>query len=338
MKKLLVILMGVIMTVSFSACSMQSAVDSKEETANTGESDAKKEEDEEYLFVLILPETESEAIQYTIDTVGGQIEALGYEVMIGSYQNDASKIASVVENFDVAGVDVALVNPYTEADAESTSQLLEEAGIKNVIVGIQASVYDVFLTLDQVQYGADLATLACDWIEETYGDERVEVAILTMSQTQNVHERSFGIRDMLKERCPNAEIVAEADASNAEDSIAATENLFTKHPDIKCVICVKDDFSIGAIEAFKGAGKTGDEYAVFGMDFNEQVGNELLKSDSVYRGSAYIDGSKVNCGEIMLQALTGELEKGTDIVYPTALVTSENAKEALIEHNYTVEE
>ena len=162
MKKLLVILMGVIMTVSFSACSMQSAVDSKEETANTGESDAKKEEDEEYLFGLILPETESEAIQYTIDTVGGQIEALGYEVMIGSYQNDASKIASVVENFDVAGVDVALVNPYTEADAESTSQLLEEAGIKNVIVGIQASVYDVFLTLDQVQYGADLATLACD--------------------------------------------------------------------------------------------------------------------------------------------------------------------------------
>lgn len=336
MKKVLVIMLASAMLLSVTACSLQSAVDSDDSLAKK---DAKSaDNDSDYLFGLILPETESEAIQYTINTVGGEIEELGYEVMVGSYQNDASKIASVVENFDVAGVDVALVNPYTEADAESTSKLLEEVGIKNVIVGLKPSVYDVFLTLDQVQYGADLATLACDWIDETYGDENVEVALLTMSKTQNVHERSFGIRDMLAERCPNAEIVAEADASNAEDSISATENLITKHPGIKVVICVKDDFAIGAIEAFKGAGKVGDEYAVFGMDFNEQVGNELLKADSIYRGSAYIDGSKINCGEIMEQTLNGELEKGTDIVYPTALVTAENAKDALVEHNYEVEE
>ena len=350
MKRLLAILLALAMMFAFAACSTESPVDDADEpaddAADASADDAAEEEadnaaKEDYLFGLIVPETESESIQLTLTTIPNQLAELGYgedQVMVGSYQNDATQIASVVENFDVAGVDCVLLNPYTEADAESASQLLEQYGIKNVLVGLKASTYDVFLTLDQVAYGADLTTLATAWIKETYGDEKVEVAILNMSQTLNVYERSFGIREELEANCPNAEVVADIDASNTEDSIAATENIITMYPDVKAIICVKDDFAIGAIEAFKGAGKVGDEYAIFGMDFNQQVGNELLKEDSIYRGSAFIDGTQINCGEIMLQAAKGELEKGTDVVYPTALVTSENAADALAVHGYEVTE
>lgn len=290
------------------------------------------------VFGIIVPETTEESSKQTINLVGSQIEELGYEYVVGSLNGDSNNMSNVIENFAVSGVSCVLVSTTDLASANLAGELLAAENIPCVMVGLETEKYDVFLTLDQVDYGYQLARSACEWLNETYGGAPVEVAIQTWTSNLNVQERVEGFDKALQEFYPNAQVVARVEASTASEGLDATENVLQSNPDVKLLLCCVDTCSVGAIEAFKGAGLADDQHAIFGCDFNEQVGHELMNGTSVYRGSAYIDSSEINCGEIMEQIYLGEIESGTVVQYPYQLVNHENSRDCMLELGYNVAE
>lgn len=305
--------------------------------ANSGASGASSE-NETPVFGIIVPDTTEENSKQTINLVGGQIEELGYKYVVGSLNGDSNNMSNVIENFAVSGVSCVLVTTTDLASANLAGELLAAEEIPCVMVGLETEKYDVFLTLDQVDYGYQLAKSACEWLNETYHGEPVEVAIQTWTSNLNVQERVDGFDKALEEFYPNAQVVARVEASTASEGLDAAENVLQSNPDVKLLLCCVDTCSVGAIEAFKGADMADEEHAIFGCDFNEQVGHELMSGTSVYRGSAYIDGTQINCGEIMEQIYLGEIESGTIVSYPYQMVNSENSKECMLALGYEVAE
>lgn len=116
--------------------------------------------------------------------------------------------------------------------------------------------------------------------------------------------------------------------------MSQTENLLQMHPNVQVLICCEDTAAMGAVEVFRAAGKTGDQYAIFGACFGDQVGNAIIKGD-VYRESIACDKT----GPVVIDALTKLCNGETiehEIVGGFIPVTEDNVKDVMKMFNYGV--
>ena len=92
--------------------------------------------------------------------------------------------------------------------------------------------------IENYDLGVEIGTQAADFINEKFGDKGCEVVVLGYPQTPILLERENGILDALKEKAPNAEVVANQPAIDTTEGLNAMETILQSHPDVKVVCCI----------------------------------------------------------------------------------------------------
>lgn len=247
-----------------------------------------------------------------------------------SCEDSSSKQIEQMENFISSGCDVILVHPSDPNAVESVCKQAQEKGIKVMCWDNSMTNTDLNWVIDNVELGYLVGQEAADFIEEKFGDETVEVAVLGYPQTEVLREREEGILKALEELAPNAEIVANQPALDTPAALSVTETILQAHPDLKVVCTVGCVRSLGANEAFKAAGLVGDEYGIFGVDATDDEMKAILDDEPI-RMSAMITGTAKTCGDEVYDLLadlgSGKTFEERDIYRDVFAVTAENAEE-----------
>ena len=185
-------------------------------------------------------------------------------------------------------------------DSEALNPMVKkakDAGIKVIAANAPVEEPDAFIGSIEYDNGFQAGEIAGNYIAEQLNGE-AKVAILQLSTIPAALERTEGQKEGLLSLAPNAEIIAETDASTREGGLTAIETLLQSHPDLNVVLGINDDAVLGAYQAMKAAGKEGEDVALVGFDAIEEA---LLKvkEGGIYRGT--IDIAPFESGKVIIE-------------------------------------
>ncbi|WP_299965399.1 substrate-binding domain-containing protein [uncultured Oscillibacter sp.] len=286
-----------------------------------------------YKIAYVVRDSGSIYSQYITD-FNEACEALGVEPVIISYENDTAKWPDALENAVTMGCDAVYSWPDDQAMADYAGSYYKQQGIPHCSMGIDSADADFTLLGDQVAMGNALGEQVAAWVEANLGDEPFEWALLEYTSAEHVAARSQAMEDKVTELCPNGTQVAALEAQTLDEGMNQTENLLQLHPNVQVLVCCEDTAAMGAVEVFRAAGKTGDQYAIFGACFGDQVGNAIIRGD-VYRESIAFDKFGPDVVENLVKLIEGETVEHE--VYGGFIpVTAENVREVMEMFDYEV--
>jgi ribose transport system substrate-binding protein len=196
------------------------------------------------------------------DSITTFFEAEGYTVSVVDAGFDpvkqAQQIQQAIDTHSIAGAWIFPVAP--EATAESIGAL-QAAGIPTVIEGppiafgfTDAQAGLAFDAPDFVKYGATIGELAGGCATENAGHEAL---FLTPPDTTGGTSAVVdAIKGAYESSAPDVKIVDTAQAGDIAQSQTAVAQLLIAHPDADVVIATTDETALGALGAYRAAGKT----------------------------------------------------------------------------------
>lgn len=247
------------------------------------------------------------------------------EIMINDSQDQPEKQIAALENFIASGCDAIVVTAVDPAAILPVVKSAREQGIKVVCHTTKLDEYDAWVAADEYDMGYTLGITAGEWIAEHLKDQgEVQAATLNFDTIPQVINRKKGIMDGVTEKAPFVKFVADATAGDPQTGMTVTENFIQSNPDLQIVLGINDGGALGAYEAFKAAGMTGDKYMIGGIDATPE-GINKVKEGGIYRVT--IDQAPATAGkkciELALKAIKGEpYEK--DYLQELVPVTSAN--------------
>jgi len=184
---------------------------------------------------------------------------------------DVNGQVSLLQNFIQQGVDGLVYSSTDEQVLADVTQQAKQQGLTvvNINTGTDPQPPDVPLfTTDQ-----EAATRkAVEPLAQAIGGKGT-VAIVEFQPGLPANEQRVNpFKEGLKQKYPNIEIVAEQ-SSGAEynKALQVTEDILTANPDLDAIFAANEPSVLGAAEAVRGAGKTGD-IVIVGWDASaEQV-------------------------------------------------------------------
>lgn len=254
---------------------------------------------------------------------------IGAEITLSDCKADPAKQIESLENFIQGGYDAIIVHCFDAESATSTLQEAKEKGIKIVAYDTYVDIANCYYGLDNYKVGKQIAKNAADFIGKTSPNGKVEIGICNYPLNQVCLDRAKGIEEGLKEYVPNCPVVAEAQAGYVEEGIDVGENFMQAHPNMKVVCGIDDAGLLGVYESVKSAGKTADDFGLFGIDaLDESL--KLISEGTVFRSTIYLDLNTT--GENMVQAAY-DLTQGKPVekltYFPMETVTIDNVKDYL---------
>lgn len=246
------------------------------------------------------------------EEITSRAEADGNEITVVECKENANTQIGQIENFISAGTDIIIVQPQDPEAIEDICAEAREEGIKVVSWDEEMENSDINWVIENYDLGVEIGTQAADWINEKFEDGACEVAVLGYPQTPILLERENGILDALKEKAPNATVVANQPAIDTTEGLNAMETILQANPDVKVVCCIGGGGAAGANEAFKG---------FYGSEVPEEVG--IFSTDLTDEAVASMQNGEFNR---MVVAITGNAYACGDVVYDLAIECAEGAE------------
>ncbi len=203
-------------------------------------------------FGISLPMTSSEYYKGVETELTGYCEQFGIKYDVASADSDTQKQLSQFENFMTMGCTTIIVYAL---DLQSMTDIMaraENEGIRVVSATMTPSdtaAYSIAVDASQEAVGTAAAQYAADWIEANYPDAEdgsIEVALFTMSISENSIERCDGLRKV-EELSSKAKIVEDYDIPVENFMVKVKENadlMVMQHPDVKVIMTYSDTFNI----------------------------------------------------------------------------------------------
>ena len=242
----------------------------------------------------------------------------------------SSKQIEQIENFISGGCNVIMVNPSDPNAIESVCKQARNAGVKVMCWDNTMKNTDINWVIDNQKLGYMIGEQASTFINSKFAGKKCEVAILDYPQTAILLEREKGILQALKQKSPNATVVAQQPAINATQGLDATETILQAHPNVKVVCCIGGGGAVGANEALKAANKIQDDVGIFAADATDEELGSMLNGGA-NRMSVMVTGTPTVIGENCYQLLTklgnGDKFESQNVYRTIFPVTSENAKQ-----------
>ncbi len=245
----------------------------------------------------LIPDAANAFLSALTQNVKNKFAADGVEVLIASAEGDATKQANQIENCISQKVAAMIVMAAVDPKAVETQvKAAKAAGIKVMGVPVpEQGPYDAIMHTDQTDIGKKMAQMGCDFINKTYpnaADHSVEVAILSTEGTQEMKNRTNGMR-MIESLCSKAKVVKFVDVPNATitSAVSATENVLTANPNVKVFLVIGDSGAQGAAQAIAAYAKDKlAQYAVFSGDVSPENQQVIKDCKTAYRGAVAIGG------------------------------------------------
>lgn len=239
--------------------------------------------------------------------VQDRCDELGYDLTIHDGQNDVGRQIDAIENFISQKMDVIIVSPYDAAAFDEVLQKAHDAGIIVINGNQECTGYkDAFITVPEYEYGYTLGCEAGKWIKDKL-DGNAQVAVLDAPELEAVIQRANGIIDGIHEYAPDAEIVAQQPAIEAEKGMEGVETALQANPDINVVVGVNDAGALGGFEAIMAAGKDSDTFFVGGCDATDEALKKIADG-TIYR--ATVDSSPYETGKLFVDTALDVMENG----------------------------
>lgn len=316
MKKKILLMIICVVLLSLIACSQDTNEDSSVDT------------DEELRMGYITMDLGNPYFVRLTDGMKEKAEELNIDLSIHDGKNEVEPQIKAMEDLITQQVDAIILSANNSQALNSKVKEAKDAGIKVIAANAPVENPDAFIGSIEYDNGFQAGEIAGEYIRDNL-DGKEKVAILQLSTIPAALERTKGQKEGLLSLAPDAEIVAEPDASTRELGLNAIETLLQSHPDLNVVLGVNDDSVLGAYQAMKAAGKEGEDVALVGFDAIEEALLKI-KEGGIYRGT--IDIAPFESGKVIIETAKKVLEEGPIeeiIEFPVTKVTEENVDEFL---------
>ncbi|MGO1478801.1 sugar ABC transporter substrate-binding protein [Senegalia sp. (in: firmicutes)] len=316
MKKKILLMIICVVLLSLIACSQDTNEDSSVDT------------DEELRMGYITMDLGNPYFVRLTDGMKEKAEELNIDLSIHDGKNEVEPQIKAMEDLITQQVDAIILSANNSQALNSKVKEAKDAGIKVIAANAPVENPDAFIGSIEYDNGFQAGEIAGEYIRDNL-DGKAKVAILQLSTIPAALERTKGQKEGLLSLAPDAEIVAEPDASTRELGLNAIETLLQSHPDLNVVLGVNDDSVLGAYQAMKAAGKEGEDVALVGFDAIEEALLKI-KEGGIYRGT--IDIAPFESGKVIIETAKKVLEEGPIeeiIEFPVTKVTEENVDEFL---------
>lgn len=321
MKKLIAIVMTACLALSMAACSTSAtatttaaaaSTDAAATTAAAADSTAAATEQSAttagkklkigFIF-MSLADVSLTAIK---EDAKAECDALGIDLTVVDGNADSATQITAIEDMITAGMDAIIIQAADKTALTPYLQKAMDAGIKVLAFGIATEVNDAWYRNDPVVIGTAVGTSAGEWINANLGGEAT-VGILDFPMVPSLIIRADNMKAALLKTCPNVKIVATNSAIDTETALNMVENMLQATPDINVICSLSDGAGLGAVEAFKAAGKDSTKCAVFGSDIS-QLGAQALIEGGFYKGSISVDSLVLgkNAIDLCVKLVNGE--------------------------------
>lgn len=246
-----------------------------------------------------------------------------------SCDENVSKQIEQIENFISAQMDAIMINAVDYKAIESVCKEARDAGIKVMCWDDEMENSDLNWLVSNYDVGVIVGEQAAKFIKDKFPEDECEVAILNYPQTPILLERENGILDALKKNAPNAKVIAQQPAINANEGLSAMETILQSNPELKVVCCIGGGGAVGANEALKAANMINDEVGIFAIDATDQelaaiTAGEAIRMSVMLTGVDEVRG--IAAYELIMSMLDGTAKEKN--IYRDAFpVTADNVGE-----------
>lgn len=306
-KTLALILCIFFISSAFLACAKEPGVQEPESetTMQTQEVEAKALTDS--LLLAWSPANMSD--EFYIEATRGfeeYCQDMEYQALVANADLDEHEQYSQLENWIAMEVDSIAISPV---DAEYLQPLISEAMQKNIVVaGIKSEVEgaDINYLLDEYAYGTLIAQNAVRWIEEKLGgDAKV---VLIGSDEIGLAFRAKGIKDTIG-GISGISIVDSSKVSSRSDAVKAVEQALQDYSNIDVIVCVNDDFAIGALDALDDSEIINKDFYIGGAGYTQEAIEVMNEGGSAFRSS--VDLRPFYIGREMAKIMAASVVSGT---------------------------
>ena len=308
------------------------AAQATEEAADKTETTATVTDNSEVKIGVSMATTQSTFYAKVAQLIEDHCKEIGVECMLSDEDYDLNKQISSIENFISAKCTAIILVVFDEEGIKDTVQKAVDEGIyvltyDGYVEGAQGS-----LNVDTYEYGYLTGTMAADWINsnpELKDQEEIQVGIFDYPEIPVIIDRADGIEDALKEKAPNAKVVARQSAAIADEGVTLGENFMQAYPDMQIICGINDNGVVGAYEVWSAEGRVGDNIGFFGADADEKA-LELISQGTSYRGTVALtaETSVPAAVDVCVAASKGEEVDG-NIIFDMAVITADNVADYL---------
>jgi len=247
------------------------------------------------------------------------------ELLWNSANNDVSTQASQVDSLINQGVDAIIVVP---AQADSLGPQVASAKAKNIpLLAVNAALESTDLSgnvqPDDVAAGAQEMQMMADKLG---GRGNIVVLQGPLGGSGEIN-RGKGI-DQVLAKYPDIKVLAKDTANwKRDEAVNKTKNWISSFgPQINGVVAQNDDMGLGALQAFKEAGRTG--VPIVGIDGIEDGLNAVKSGEFI--GTSLQNGTvELSAGLAVAEALVKGEQVKTDPVYIMPAITKDNVDVAI---------
>jgi ABC-type sugar transport system substrate-binding protein len=222
------------------------------------------------------------------------------KLLLNNSTYDASKEASVIQQYLAAHVDGIVISPVSEQTSAHNLKPAIQAGLaiscyNTCVKGVKAFVHSSDFDL-----GRQTGILAAKYVRSHMAG-KATIGILTCDKLYAVcMARRQGFFDQLKGL--QYKLVAEQQSFEATDAVNRASTILQAHPNINFLWAENEGGTVGEVRAVKTAGLAG-KVVVFGTDASTQLAGFLLASDNILQATTGQDGHGIGY-QAVIQAVS----------------------------------
>ena len=225
------------------------------------------------LIAIITPSFDNPFFKAEADGAKAKAEALGYDTVVLSHDDDTNKQSQLVDSVVARGAK-AIILDNAGADATVTAvQNAKKAGVPSFLIDREINATGVAVS-QIVSNNYQGAQLGGQEFVKLMGEKGNYVELVGKDSDTNAHIRSKGYHDVINDY-PDLKMLASQSANWSQpEAFTKTEAMLQAHPDIKGIISGNDTMAMGAAAALKAANRT--DVIVVGFDGSNDVRDSIL--------------------------------------------------------------
>lgn len=262
------------------------------------------------------------------------VENEGYKFVTDNPEWDAQRQVENWESWIVQGeVEVIMGYPAQSDSMIPVTAQAQDAGIPVLGYGSEWEGVEAAVLMDHVRDGRLLGEAAADWIRETHGNDKVDVALLAYPDTDLGRLRGQGIKEGLAESGLNLN-VNEHRTLTLDDGYAAVQNQLSAFPNTKVWLGISNDPTRGAYQAVtdSGVSPTDDSVLLGNVDGTDAEVSSVMEEGSIWRLLYMVPAREIAEANARMMIDAAEGETVEDRILEQTLVTAENAESFLLEN------
>lgn len=269
---------------------------------------------------LALTDLTNETLIQEYEKMKEYADANGIELLVSDCKESPPAMVDGIENFINAGCDAIVVNNFYPEAVQDVVTRATEKGIPVFCTDNVCENVTLNIVIQQYELGLAIGEMVGTWINENWPEkETVKIAVTSHSVSSNSMERVRGMEEQLLKTAPQVELLGRQDAITAGDGYEVFENFNQMHPDMDGFMCINDGSALGVIEAAAAAGKTAENFAIWGCDGSLSAYNELQKDGTTFRGT--VDIGAVEMAVNLLKSIHELVLNGAYTNEPAYIIT-----------------